>query len=123
MLTCEILSGDFTQGEHMAVVKLGVAEIDIGKVDHSLTVWSTKNTKIGQLVFSKGSVEWWPKGNKVNAHSYTWAQFAKALEAASDAKRLVPATEPRAKKAPATKPAPVTKKKANKPVLTRKRAA
>jgi hypothetical protein len=107
----------------MAVVKLGVAEIDIGKVDHSLTVWSTKNTKIGQLVFSKGSVEWWPKGSKVNAHKYTWAQFAKALETASDARRLVPVAEPRAKKAPAPKAAPVAKKKANKLALTRKRAA
>ena len=53
----------------MAVVKLGVAEIDIGNVDHSLTVWSTKNTRLGQLVFSRGSVEWWPKGNRVNAHT------------------------------------------------------
>ncbi len=107
----------------MAVVKLGVAEIDIGKVDHSLTVWSTKNTKIGQLVFSKGSVEWWPKGNKVNAHTYTWAQFAKALETASDAKRVVAPAEPRAKKTPAPKSAPAAKKKANKPAPTRKRAA
>ncbi|WP_186103829.1 hypothetical protein [Burkholderia gladioli] len=107
----------------MAIVKLGVAEIDIGKVDHSLTVWSTKKTRIGQLIFSKGSVEWWPKGNSVNAHKYTWAQFAKALEAASDVKRLAPAPEPRAKKAPASKPAPVAKKKANKAVSTRKRVA
>jgi len=107
----------------MAVVKLGVAEIDIGKVDHSLTVWSTKNTKIGQLNFSKGSVEWWPKGNKVNAHTYTWAQFAKALETASDAKRLVPPAEPRPKKAPTRKSAPAAKKKVNKAIVSRKRAA
>ncbi|WP_157977928.1 hypothetical protein [Paraburkholderia kururiensis] len=106
----------------MAVVKLGVAEIDIGKVDHSLTVWSTKKTKIGQLNFSKGSVEWWPKGNKVNAHTYTWAQFAKALESASDAKRVVAPAEPRTKKAPATKAGPTAKNKASKPSLTRKRA-
>lgn len=106
----------------MAVVKLGVAEIDIGKVDHSLTVWNTKKAKLGTLVFSKGSVEWWPSGNSVNAHKYTWMQFAKALEAASDVKRLVPAAEPRAKKAPATKTAATAKKKTNKPALTRKRA-
>jgi hypothetical protein len=108
----------------MAVVKLGVAEIDIGKVDHSVTVWNTKKAKIGTLVFSKGSVEWWPSGNSVNAHKYTWTQFAKALEAASDVKRLVPvAVEPRAKKAPAPKTASTVKKKANKPASTRKRAA
>jgi hypothetical protein len=33
---------DFIQGENMAVVKLGVTEIDIGKVDHSLTILEHK---------------------------------------------------------------------------------
>lgn len=107
----------------MAIVKLGVAEIDIGKVDHGLTVWSTKKTKIGQLIFSKGSVEWWPKGNKVNAHKYTWAQFAKALETASDAQRVIPLPEHRAKKAQAPKATQAAKKTATKPATARKRAA
>jgi len=107
----------------MAIVKLGVPEIEISKVDHGITVWNTKKAKIGTLVFSKGSVEWWPKGNKVNAHKYSWAKFAKVLETASDAKRVVPLPEPLPKKASTRKATPVAKKKANKPATTRKRAA
>lgn len=107
----------------MAVVKLTVREVDIGNVDHSITVWSPKKAKIGELVFSKGSVEWWPKGNKVNAHTYTWTQLAKVLETASDVKRIISPPEPRAKKASSAPKAPsAAKKKANKSV-TRKRAA
>jgi len=96
----------------MAIVKLKTApEIEIGKVDHSLTVWGNNKTKIGELVFSKGSVEWWPKGNKVNAHKYTWAKFAKALEA-SDAERVVPVKKAAAKKAVKAAPAAPAKKRA-----------
>lgn len=65
----------------MAVVSLKLtSEVEIGKVDQILTVQDTKKKMIGKLKFSKGTVEWWPKGNSVNAHSFTWAQFAQALE-------------------------------------------
>jgi len=35
----------------------------------------------GTLIFSKGSVEWRPLGNKTNLRRYTWKQFAAHLEA------------------------------------------
>ncbi|WP_155283355.1 hypothetical protein [Ralstonia solanacearum] len=65
----------------MAVVSLKLtSDVEIGKVDQILTVQDTKKKMIGKLKFSKGTVEWWPKGNSVHAHSFTWAQFARALE-------------------------------------------
>jgi hypothetical protein len=36
--------------------------------------------KIGTLYISSGTVEWWPKSNKVNAWRGSWWTFAKILE-------------------------------------------
>ncbi|WP_186308571.1 hypothetical protein [Paraburkholderia sp. BCC1885] len=38
----------------MAIVKLGVPEIEVTKVDHGITVWNTKKAKIGTLIFREG---------------------------------------------------------------------
>ncbi|WP_186065939.1 hypothetical protein [Burkholderia gladioli] len=65
----------------MAKVSLELtSEVEIGKVDQILIVKNNSGRMIGKLKFSKGSVEWWPKGNSVNAHKYKWEQFAAALE-------------------------------------------
>ncbi|WP_066733567.1 hypothetical protein [Cupriavidus sp. D384] len=50
--------------------------IEFSKVDSTLTIPGK-----GELVISKGSVEWLPSGNSVNGRSFTYAQFAKALGA------------------------------------------
>ena len=92
----------------MAKVSLALtSEVEIGKVDQILTVKGTNGRKIGALKFSKGSVEWWPKGNSVNAHKYTWQQLAAVLEDSKPTVRMA------AKKA--AKPAA----KASKPTVKR----
>ncbi|MEB4631148.1 hypothetical protein [Burkholderia contaminans] len=91
----------------MAKVSLALtSEVEIGKVDQILTVKSTNGRKIGALKFSKGAVEWWPKGNSVNVHEYTWEQLAAVLEGSKPTVRA-------AKKA--VKPAA----KASKPTVKR----
>ncbi|QVN19282.1 hypothetical protein [Burkholderia pyrrocinia] len=98
----------------MAKVSLALtSEVEIGKVDQILTVKSTNGRKIGALKFSKGSVEWWPKGNSVNAHKYTWEQLAAVLEdskptvrvaAKKAVKPVAKKTKPTVKRVPRTKP-------------------
>ena len=41
--------------------------------------WSGK-TKLGTLYVGRGSVEWWPGGNKVNAHGASWRKLADVFE-------------------------------------------
>lgn len=70
----------------MANVKINLPELEVGKVDYKIEIISTKKTKLGELHFSKGSVEWWPKGNHVNAISFSWKDLATALETSSKGK-------------------------------------
>jgi len=35
---------------------------------------------LGSLLLGRGSVEWWPKGNKVHSVQKAWGDFAKILE-------------------------------------------
>jgi hypothetical protein len=91
----------------MAIVKLQLnSDVEVGNVDQTLIVLDPKKKKIGELKFSKGSVEWWPKGNSVHAHKYSWQAFADALEK-PETKVRVAAKKPVAKKAAA----PVAKAK------------
>jgi hypothetical protein len=34
---------------------------------------------LGRLIMGRGSVQWWPSGNSVNAAKKTWKQFADLL--------------------------------------------
>jgi hypothetical protein len=55
-----------------------------------ITRRNTKNTlsleikdgssKIGTLIVGVGTIEWWPKSNKVNAHQGDWHRFAEIME-------------------------------------------
>jgi hypothetical protein len=38
------------------------------------------STKIGTLVVGRGTVEWWPGGNKVQTHRGDWHKFAELME-------------------------------------------
>jgi hypothetical protein len=40
------------------------------------------NELLGKLVMGRGSVQWWPNGNKTNAYKKPWPQFARLLETA-----------------------------------------
>ncbi|WP_157656438.1 hypothetical protein [Burkholderia ubonensis] len=80
----------------MAKVSLELtSEVEIGKVDQILIVKNNAGRMIGKLKFSKGSVEWWPKGNHVNAHKYKWEQFAAALEDAAPTVRVAAKKTPK----------------------------
>jgi hypothetical protein len=37
---------------------------------------------LGTLVMGRGSVQWWPNGNKTNDFKKSWKEFAKLLETA-----------------------------------------
>lgn len=82
------------------------SRVEIGNVDQILIIKDNADHVIGKLKFSKGSVEWWPKGNKVNAHKYRWEQFAAALEGAKPTVRVA------AKKATKKTTKPAVKKAA-----------
>ncbi|BCN10083.1 hypothetical protein RPSD_19680 [Ralstonia solanacearum] len=76
----------------MANVSLKLmSDIEIGNVDHVLTVQSTGKKTIGKLTFSKGGIEWWPKGHHVNAHKFKWEVLAEILANNSTPVRVVPA--------------------------------
>jgi hypothetical protein len=45
----------------------------------AVEVRSGKNL-LGTLVMGRGSVQWWPNGNKTNALKKSWKQFSKLLE-------------------------------------------
>ncbi|WP_164557815.1 hypothetical protein HF313_19855 [Massilia atriviolacea] len=77
-------------------LKLG-QEVDINKVDSTIAV-AGKEGKLGKLVFSKGSVEWWPANNSVNCLTFSWEQLAKVLEKNGTPKK-VPKTKSAGKSA------------------------
>lgn len=60
-------------------IELG-KKIDVAHVDNSIDI-----NGVGTLKFSKGTVEWRPYKNSVNLRTFTWAQFAKALESSGSA--------------------------------------
>jgi hypothetical protein len=57
-------------------------KIDTAVVAHKdlEIVVRSNDGKIGTLLVSKGNIEWLPKGNSVNKHRLSWAQFAKFME-------------------------------------------
>ena len=50
---------------------------------NSLTL-EVRNGKelLGTLIMGRGSVQWWPNGNKTNDFKRSWKEFAKLLETA-----------------------------------------
>lgn len=105
----------------MADLKLKLGqEVDINKVDSTIVVAGSGGGKLGELVFSKGSVEWWPAGKSVNCVTFTWEQLAKVLKDNGTPKKfpktkatVKSAVKPAAKSA--AKPTAVAKSKSDKP--------
>jgi predicted RNA-binding protein YlqC (UPF0109 family) len=49
---------------------------------NSMTVEIRRGTTLlGTMVMGRGSVQWWPSGNSVNALKKTWESFAAMLDA------------------------------------------
>ncbi|USE78849.1 hypothetical protein NDR89_19625 [Cupriavidus gilardii] len=76
----------------MAIVELKISSpIEIVNKDQVVTIREDNNGKpsiIGKLKISRGTLEWWPRGNKVNAHPIKWAQFAQLMEEQVPRKRV-----------------------------------
>lgn len=90
----------------MADVTIELPPLDLGKVDTKLIVRDGK-AKLGELHFSKGNLDWWPKGRSVNKKTITWLKLAELIEAEGTAKKV-----PRKKvAAPAPKPKVTAKTK------------
>lgn len=50
------------------------------KSENSMTVEiRSGKALLGTLIMGRGSVQWWPSGNRVNAARKTWKQFAEML--------------------------------------------
>jgi hypothetical protein len=50
------------------------------KSENSMTIEiRSGDALLGTLIMGRGSVQWWPSGNRVNAARKTWKQFADML--------------------------------------------
>ena len=68
--------------KNFSVVAHLPAAVEITKrtSQNSLTIEIKDGSKkIGTLVVGRGTVEWWPESNKVNAHRANWYQFAEVM--------------------------------------------
>jgi len=60
-------------------VKMTISAIQIGNVDIEFDVYSG-GQKTGTLKISKGTLDWVPAGNSVNALKVTWEDFANLMK-------------------------------------------
>ena len=59
----------------------GSMELTKRKSENSLALEVRRGDELlGTLLMGRGSVEWWPKGNKVNSVKKSWHKFADILE-------------------------------------------
>lgn len=65
----------------MAEVKISFGKpILVQRADSTIEIAGPNGKgKIGKLVFSQGSVEWFPKGRSVNVRQYSWEELAALL--------------------------------------------
>lgn len=61
-------------------VRIRIDTAVVGSKDFEVIVNSSEG-KIGELLISKGNIEWLPKGNHVNKRRLSWAKFAKFMDA------------------------------------------
>lgn len=48
----------------------------------------TNGSKLGELLISKGNIEWVPASNSVNKHRLSWEKFAKLMESEGSTKKI-----------------------------------
>lgn len=59
----------------------GFMDLTKRKSENSLSIEVRRGDELlGSLLMGRGSVEWWPKGNKVNSVKKGWRAFVKILE-------------------------------------------
>jgi hypothetical protein len=57
-------------------------ELTKRKSKNSMTIEIRRgNALLGTIIMGRGSVQWWPRGNSVNALKKTWETFAALLDA------------------------------------------
>jgi len=61
-------------------VRMRIDTAVVGNKDFEVIVNSSEG-KIGELLISKGNIEWLPKGNYVNKRRLSWAKFAEIMDA------------------------------------------
>ena len=55
-------------------VFLEVPKINVGSTDARIVI-KKNGSKIGELLISKGNIEWWPKGNFRKKKRLRWSEF------------------------------------------------
>lgn len=60
-------------------ITLKLQPVQLSKVDTTLEITNTTGAVLGDLIFSKGSVEWRPKSGHVNGRTYSWTAFSKVM--------------------------------------------
>jgi hypothetical protein len=59
----------------------GYMDITKRKSENSLEIEVRRGDDLlGSLLLGRGSVEWWPRGNKIHSVKKSWSDFAKILE-------------------------------------------
>ena len=59
----------------------GYMDLTKRKSENSLSIEVRRGDELlGSLLMGRGSVEWWPKGNKVHSVKRGWRSFVKILE-------------------------------------------
>jgi hypothetical protein len=59
----------------------GYMDLTRRKSENSLAIEVRRGDELlGSLLMGRGSVEWWPKGNKIHSVKKGWRDFVKILE-------------------------------------------
>jgi hypothetical protein len=59
----------------------GYMDLSKRKSENSLSIEVRRGDELlGSLLMGRGSVEWWPKGNKIHSVKKGWRAFVKILE-------------------------------------------
>ena len=59
----------------------GYMDLTRRKSENSLAIEVRRGDELlGSLLMGRGSVEWWPKGNKIHSVKKDWPDFVKILE-------------------------------------------
>lgn len=60
-------------------IRVTVPTIEVGKNDIHVII-QRNSEKIGELLISKGNIQWWPKGHKKLKKQLRWAEFAAFMD-------------------------------------------
>ena len=55
-------------------VAIQIPKLSVGSSDFQISI-KRNGKKIGELLISRGNIEWWPKGNYRKKKRLTWSEF------------------------------------------------